>query len=259
MIVLLSPAKTLDFERKPVIAKSSQPRFLDDTLYLVAKLKKLSVRQIQKLMSVSIDIAELNFERFQNFDQNFHSENSKQAIMAFTGEVYRGLNCSSFNEADFDFAQKHVRILSGLYGLLRPLDLIQPYRLEMGTRFKVTSSKTNLYSYWGERLKNNLLEELNPEEKIINLASNEYVKSTHPKHLNNRILNIKFLDNKNGEYKALMTYAKNARGAMARFIVKNKITNIEELIGFDLNGYHFNSRLSEANELTFTRDQIPTS
>ncbi|MGB0423993.1 MAG: peroxide stress protein YaaA [Flavobacteriales bacterium] len=238
---------------------SSQPRFLDDTHYLVSKLQKFSVRQIQKLMNVNPEIAALNFSRFQGFEEEFNPANSKQAIMAFTGEVYRGLNCSSFDDPDFEFAQQHVRILSGLYGLLRPLDLIQPYRLEMGTRLKVTEKKQNLYAFWGDRLQKSLIDELNDGEKIINLASNEYVKAAHPKILDNRIININFLDNKNGEYKALMTYAKNARGAMTRFIVKNKITNHEELIGFDLNGYTYNSRLSNSNELTFTRDQIPTS
>ena len=259
MIVLLSPAKTLDFESEPLSQSASQPRFLDDTLYLISKLKKLSSRQIQKLMSVSPEIADLNFTRFQKFENEFHFGNSKQAIMAFTGEVYRGLNCSSFQDKDYEFAQQHVRILSGLYGLLRPLDLIQPYRLEMGTRFKVTAKKQNLYAHWGERLNKSLLEELDDSDKIINLASNEYVKATHPKQLDNRLININFLDNKNGEYKALMTYAKNARGAMTRFIVKNRITNHKELIGFDLNGYTYNSRLSNSNEFTFTRDQIPTS
>ncbi|MEO0403814.1 MAG: peroxide stress protein YaaA [Bacteroidota bacterium] len=253
MIVLLSPAKTLDFDSEPVTKSASQPVFQKETQYLIQKLKKLSSRQIAKLMSVNPEIAETNYHRFQQFEDKFHGGNSKQAMLAFTGEVYRGLNASVFSEPEFEFAQQHIRILSGLYGVLKPLDLIQPYRLEMGTRLKVTPKKTNLYHFWGDTLRSALDEEAG-EAPILNLASNEYFKAAREKELKSTVYNCQFQDFKNGEYKTLMTYAKNARGAMARYIVKNSITEINDIKSFDLNGYQYNERLSDETTFYFTRD-----
>ncbi|NQX92211.1 MAG: peroxide stress protein YaaA [Flavobacteriales bacterium] len=253
MIVLLSPAKTLDFETEPVTTSASQPVFQEETQYLVQKLRKLSSKQIGKLMSVNPEIADTNYQRYQQFEDKFHGGNSKQAMLAFTGEVYRGLNATVFSEPEFEFAQQHIRILSGLYGVLKPLDLIQPYRLEMGTRLKVTAKKTNLYHYWGDTLRETLDEEANGAP-ILNLASNEYFKAAKEKELKSPVYHCQFQDFKNGEYKTLMTYAKNARGAMARYIIKNSITDINDIKSFDLNGYKYNDRLSEGNTFYFTRD-----
>lgn len=256
MIVLLSPAKTLDFESEAVTSSASQPEFLEEASQLIAKLKKLSSKQIQSLMSVNPDIAELNVQRFQTWETPFHNGNAKQAMLSFTGEVYRGLNANTFNEPDFEFAQAHIRILSGLYGVLKPLDLIQPYRLEMGTSLKYSAKVSNLYQFWGDKIKEYFESENIENQAIINLSSNEYFKSIRPKEIKNRIIHCHFKDFKDGEYKMLMTYAKNARGAMARYIVKNQIESIEGLKGFDLNGYSFNANLSDETNFTFTRDQI---
>jgi len=256
MIVLLSPAKTLDFESEAVTSSASQPEFLEEASLLIAKLKKLSSKQIQNLMSVNSEIAELNVQRFQTWETPFHNGNAKQAMLSFTGEVYRGLNANTFNEPEFEFAQAHIRILSGLYGVLKPLDLIQPYRLEMGTSLKYSAKVSNLYQFWGDKIREYFESESHENQDIINLSSNEYFKVIRPKEINNRIIHCHFKDFKNGEYKMLMTYAKNARGAMARYIVKNQIESIEGLKGFDLNGYSFNANLSDENNFTFTRDQI---
>lgn len=258
MIVILSPAKTLDFETESVTGSMSQPIFKDDIQYLVGKLKKLSAKQISNLMNVNSEIAELNFLRYQGFESEFHGGNSKQAVLAFTGEVYRGLAAHTFSEPDFEFAQKHLRILSGLYGVLRPLDMMQPYRLEMGSRLKITPKKIGLYNYWEDRLRLHL-EELAADSFILNLASNEYLKGAQPKQLQVPLITCHFKELKGKEYKSLMTYAKNARGAMAKYIVKNEITDIDGVKGFNLNGYRFHESLSTPTDLTFTRDKIPTS
>ncbi|MDG1780573.1 MAG: peroxide stress protein YaaA [Flavobacteriales bacterium] len=258
MLILLSPAKTLDPKNQGITESASQPLFLEEADYLVNKLKKFSAKKLEKMYKVSPDIAAENHERFQMWSAPFHLGNSRQAVLTFKGEVYRGLQAEHFLEQDFEFAQKHLRILSGLYGVLRPLDLMQAYRLEMGTSWAVSPTKKNLYKFWG----NKLTDKLNNSETqgpIINLASNEYFKAVNTKELNREIITCHFKDNKNGEYKALMTYAKHARGLMARFIIKNKLTNPEDLKAFDLQGYSFNPRLSETNELVFTRDQVPTT
>lgn len=258
MLILLSPAKTLNFDSPHVTESASQPFFLEDASYLVGKLKKLSAKQLEKLFNVSSDIAEQNFVRYQEWNTPFHNGNAWQAVLAFKGEVYRGLQADLFLEQDFEFAQKHLRILSGLYGVLRPLDLIQPYRLEMGTSWAITSTKKNLYRYWEDRL----AETLNTSETegpIVNLASNEYFKAVNTKALKREVFTCHFKDLKDDEYKTIMTYAKHARGLMARFIIKNKLTSVEDLKAFDLQGYSFNPRLSEGNELVFTRDQVPTT
>lgn len=259
MIVLLSPAKTLDFETEAVTSSASQPEFLNEAEQLISKLKKLSSNQVQKLMSVNPEIAELNVQRFQTWQTPFHGGNAKQAMLSFTGEVYRGLSANTFNEPEFEFAQQHLRILSGLYGILRPLDLIQPYRLEMGTKFKMNSKAENLYQFWGTKIKDYLESEEAKNQVIINLSSNEYFKVVCPKDLNNKVIHCHFKDFKNGEYKMLMTYAKNARGAMARYIVKNQIETVEGLKGFDLNNYRYNEQLSDETNFTFTREQTQNS
>jgi uncharacterized protein len=255
MITLLSPAKTLDFESAAQTKTHTQPEFLENSEYLINKLRKLSARQIGKMMSINTELADLNQARFNSWSLPFNLKNAKQAMLAFRGDVYRGLNATEFNEADLQFAQKHVRILSGLYGLLRPLDLMQPYRLEMGTRWAVTPKTKNLYAYWDSAITEHLVTSLD-EPVVINLASNEYFKAVKPKLLGARIITCQFQDFKNGEYKSLMTYAKLGRGYMTNFIIKNKINKAEDLKGFNLKKYTYNDKFSSENEWVFTREEV---
>lgn len=252
MITVLSPAKSLNFDKQNLVKKHSELAFKEDTQLLVNKLKKFSSKKIGELMSLSANLSDLNYERYQTFSENYNEKNSKQAILAFTGDVYRGLEAESFNQKDFDFAQDHVRILSGLYGVIKPLDLIQPYRLEMGTKLEVNAKNKNLYAFWKEKVTNKLNDELKGDT-LINLASNEYFKAVDHKKINGNILTLNFKDYKNGEYKAIMTYAKLARGYMTKFIVKNKIDDLESLKAFDYEGYVFNPKLSKELDWTFTR------
>ena len=255
MIILLSPAKSLDYDIESFSGEATQPVFLKEAAYLTAKLKKFSAAKIGRMMSINPNLAGLNHQRYQEWEAPFTNENAKPAILVFRGDVYRGLSAGEFEEADLKFAQGQVRILSGLYGLLKPLDLMQPYRLEMGTRWAVTPSKSNLYKFWG----NTITDEINTSEGsdvIINLASNEYFKAVNKKELKGRIITCHFRDLKNGEYKPLMTYAKLGRGYMTKFIVKNRITNPEDIKAFDLKNYMFNSSLSTENDWVFTRDVV---
>ncbi|MGB1241498.1 MAG: peroxide stress protein YaaA [Chitinophagales bacterium] len=256
MLTLLSPAKTLDFETSPTTEVYSQAVLLEDTQYLVKKLKKMSVSQIGDLMHLSEKLADLNHHRYANFHTPFTPDNAKQAILAFKGDVYVGLDAESFSAEDFDFAQDHLRILSGLYGLLRPLDLMQAYRLEMGTKLKVTPKKNNLYKYWDTRITKKINEILatQKEKVLINLASNEYFKAVKPKLVGGRILTPVFKDFKNGQYKVISFFAKKARGSMARYIIQNRIANLDDIKAFDTNGYYYKKELSKENEWVFVRD-----
>ncbi len=205
-------------------------------------------------MDLSPELTALNFERYHSWNLPFSQKNAKQAILAFQGDVYRKLKAQTLNEKELDFAQEHLRILSGLYGILRPLDLIQPYRLEMGTKLSVSGNK-NLYEFWGRKLAENLLKEMEKQNTkvLINLASNEYFKAIKPKNINIPIITPVFKDFKNGQYKVLFLYAKYARGLMTRFIIKNKIDKPEKLKLFDSEGYAFDSNLSTEKEWVFTR------
>lgn len=252
MITVLSPAKSLNFEKQHLIEEYTSVEFPKEIVNLTKKLKKLTPKKIGNLMSISPALCDLNYERFQQFSEDFTEENAKQAILAFTGDVYRGLEAETFNKKDFEFAQENIRILSGLYGVLKPLDLMQPYRLEMGTNFEVSPKVKNLYAYWQDKVTKKLNEELSGET-LINLASNEYFKVVDQKKLKSDVLTLNFKDFKNGQYKAIMTYAKLARGYMARFIVKNKIADLESLKAFDYEGYQFNPSLSSDLDWTFTR------
>lgn len=257
MISLLSPAKTLDFETPTTIKEYSYPAFLADSEYLIGKLKKLSVKQIRKLMSLSEDLGQLNFDRFQSWVKQYDENNGKQALLAFKGDVYVGLDATSLTENELLFANNHVRILSGLYGLLKPLDLMLPYRLEMGTSFAVTPKKNNLYKFWGDKLTDSLNEELKSHSSkcIINLASGEYFKAINTKKLMGDLITVDFKEWKDGDYKMIGFFAKKARGLMTRYIIDNNIDNPEEIKGFDTEGYHFNSTLSNTNKWVFTRKQ----
>lgn len=250
MHLLISPAKTLDMDKSNGVQKSTLSTFLDESALLIKDLKKLRSTDIQKLMNVSPKIAELNAERFSEWSLPFNKENAKVAIFAFKGDVYTGLDAESMSQEDINFAQGHISILSGLYGLLRPLDLMQAYRLEMGTKFKNQSGK-NLYEFWG----NKITDELNEREQkcIINLASNEYFKAVNKKHLKADIITPIFKDEKNGTLKIISFYAKKARGLMSRFIINNRIKNHEEIKKFNLGGYAFMKNLSTDKEWVFTR------
>lgn len=254
MITLLSPAKTLDYESEIPQLETSSPAFIEDADYLNNKLKKLSSRKIAKLMNLSTDLAELNYERYQSFQTPFNDDNARPAIYAFKGDVYTGLDAGSLSGKDISFAQEHVRILSGLYGLLKPLDLMQPYRLEMGTSFAVTPKKKNLYAYWDKKITEKLNAEIK-DETVINLASAEYFKVVKPKLLNAKVITPQFLDAKGGEYKMIGFFAKKARGMMTRYIIKNRIDSPEELKGFNLEGYNYNESLSEEDKPVFTREE----
>ncbi len=203
-------------------------------------------------MSISASLSDLNYQRYQDFSEDYNTQNSKQAILAFTGDVYRGLEATSFTEKEFEYAQDNIRILSGLYGLIRPLDLIQPYRLEMGTKLQVTPKVKNLYEFWNDKITSELNTALDGDV-LVNLASNEYFKSVDIKKLKSDVLTIDFKDNKNGKYKTIAIYAKLARGYMTNYMVKNKINSVDELRGFDYEGYAFNNELSQDLNWVFTR------
>ncbi|MBJ10103.1 MAG: peroxide stress protein YaaA [Flavobacteriales bacterium] len=256
MISIVSPAKSLNFDDSCSVKMYSQCSFLKDSQLLVNDLKKYSQKQISDLMKVSDKIGLLNADRYKNWSLPFNEGNSKQAVFAFQGDVYQGLEIDSFSEDDLIYAQDYFRILSGLYGLLKPLDLIQPYRLEMGTSFKNKRGK-NLYDFWNTRITELLNKELelSKSQYLLNLASNEYYKVIQPNGLNATVITPIFKDFKNGQYKIISFFAKRARGMMASFHLKNKINNPEDLKSFNMAGYTFNDDMSNDNQLVFTRRQ----
>jgi len=253
MITLLSPAKTLDFNATD-FKKHTNPRLLADSEKLVKVLKKKSVADVKKLMKISDNLAELNVGRFKEFSTPFNRDNAKQSLLAFKGDVYTGLAVEDFDEKDLDFAQTHLRILSGLYGLLKPLDLMQPYRLEMGTRLENGKNK-NLYEFWDKKITTLINEdvEASGDNAIINLASNEYFKSVKTDKLKGDLYNIDFKEDRNGKLKVIAFNAKKARGIMAREIIKNRITNPEDLKGLNIMGYIFNDELSTRQSFLFAK------
>ncbi|GAA4651467.1 peroxide stress protein YaaA [Kistimonas scapharcae] len=256
MLIVISPAKTLDYDTPPVITDYTTPDFLNDSAELIEQLRTLSPADIGSLMSISDKLAGLNAARFEAWHPPFSPDNAKQAVLAFKGDVYTGLDAETLSADDFAFAQNHLRILSGLYGLLRPLDLMQAYRLEMGTRFANTRGK-DLYAFWGNRITERLNQEMQQQTDnvLVNLASNEYFKAIKPAAFEGEIFTPVFKDLKNGQYKIISFYAKKARGLMVRYIIDNKITRVEDLKGFDYEGYTFNGEMSQGNEWVFTRDE----
>ncbi|MBG2914361.1 peroxide stress protein YaaA [Proteus cibarius] len=254
MLITISPAKTLDFESPLATTHFTQPELLKYSQQLIEECRKLSSSDIASLMKISDKLAGLNAARFGEWQPNFTPENARQAILAFKGDVYTGMQAELFSEDDFQFAQQHLRMLSGLYGVLRPLDLMQPYRLEMGIKLK-NSKGSDLYQFWGNTITETLNKALEEQGDniLINLASDEYFKSVNPKKLNAEIVKPVFLDEKNGKYKVISFYAKKARGLMSRFIIQEKLTNKVQLKEFDLEGYQFNSAESEGNTLVFKR------
>ena len=256
MLIVISPAKSLDFETSPVTTEYSMPEFLGESEKLIGRLKKMSPGQLSKLMSISKDLGELNFQRYQGWNLPFTPENAKQAVLAFNGDVYQGLQASTMPDEMLKLAQQKLRILSGLYGVLKPLDLIQPYRLEMGTKLRYYRSK-DLYAFWNPILTKKINEdvEASGSNVLINLASNEYFKSIDKKKLNADIVTPEFKDQKNGGYQMISFFAKKARGLMTRFIIENNISDVENLQAFDYEGYIFNPRLSKPGNPVFTRDK----
>ncbi len=254
MKIVISPAKSLNFEKQIPANQYSSISFPQESQQLAVLLKKFSVEDIKSLMKISPALAELNYHRFQQWHLPFTLQNAKQAGFVFTGEVYKGLQLDTLSLKEIQQAQKSLRILSGLYGVLRPLDLIQPYRLEMGTRLQVDENTKNLYQFWQQKITDFINNELKEDDGIlVNLASNEYFKAINKKELKGEVVTCNFKDKKADTYKIVMMYAKKARGEMARYIIQNKLSKQEELQTFDKNGYIFNPRMSTENEFIFTR------
>lgn len=260
MLSVISPAKTLDYETPSTSRKTTQPEFLERSQVLIDEARRLAPDDIRSLMGVSENIAGLNHQRFMDWHTPFDRDNAKQAIFAFKGDVYTGLEADSMTAAQLNFAQKHLRILSGLYGLLRPLDLMQAYRLEMGLKFTNSGGK-NLYEFWGDALTESLNRQLKKSSTplLLNLASNEYFKAVKSSALEADIITPVFKDLKAGKYKVISFFAKRARGQMARYIIDKQINDVPALKKYRVGGYCFNSAQSTARELVFTRDAPPVN
>ena len=258
MLTVISPAKTLDFDTPPTTRKATQPLFLQRAAQLVADAQDMNPEDIRALMGVSENIAQLNHARFMNWSAPFNLDNAKQSVLAFKGDVYTGLQAETLSTAQLGFAQKHLCILSGLYGLLRPLDLMQPYRLEMGLKFANRGGR-NLYEFWGDDITVAVNKQLKKSgtSVLVNLASNEYFKSVKAKQLNGDIITPAFKDLKGGKYKIISFYAKKARGQMARFIIEKELNDPEGMKKFRVDGYRFNKAESTARDWVFTRDEAP--
>ena len=259
MLITLSPSKGQDFETPALSKTYSKPRALKDSELLIKELRKIRRQDIQQLMSVSENIAKLNTDRYKSFKTPFTPKNAKQAIFAFKGDVYSGIDIEQYSEADLDYAQNHLRILSGLYGCLRPLDLIQPYRLEMKTKLHNVRGE-NLYQFWGDRITDELNKALEKQKQpvLVNLASNEYFKSVRPKQLNGRLLNINFKETRDGKTRVVAIFAKRARGMMTDYILRNRIEKPEDIKKFRQGGYRFRKELSDDKQWTFERPQPPS-
>ncbi|MBL4581499.1 MAG: peroxide stress protein YaaA [Gammaproteobacteria bacterium] len=255
MLIVVSPAKSLDFDTKAPTKKFTEPQYLKESTQLVSQLQKLSPEDFSELMHISSSLGELNHRRYANWHTPFDLKNAKQAIFAFKGDVYIGLEAGKFSTADLNFAQNHLRILSGLYGLLRPLDLMQPYRLEMGSRFKNKKGK-NLYEFWDGQLTENLNElfELDKKPVLVNLASKEYFSAIKSKSITAEIISPVFKDFSNGKYKIVSFFAKKARGYMAAYIIQNRIKNPDKLKEFDVDGYRYSEEDSTPMQPVFLRD-----
>ena len=256
MIIVLSPAKTLDYEFE-TDGNHSVPSFLSQSSELIGQLKKKEPKDIASLMGLSDKLATLNYDRYQSWTASKKASNdSKPSLLVFKGDVYQGLQAEDLTKKEMNFAQKHVRILSGLYGILRPLDLMKPYRLEMGTKLETSQGK-NLYEFWGDKIQKNVLDELKNQKSdlLINLASKEYftVLGKVPEDVN--VISPAFKDYKNGKYKIISFYAKKARGLMARWIIQNKVTDFENLKDFDVEGYKYSKSESTSTTPVFLRKQ----
>ena len=255
MLAVLSPAKSLDFDTRPVTRKASTPAFLDDAAILIEDLTKLAPGEVSELMGISQKLGELNCDRYNEWNKD--PRRGKQAALAFTGDVYMGLAAWDFSARELTSLQRRVRILSGLYGLLRPLDKIHPYRLEMGTAFSNERGR-DLYAFWGNRITESLNAEMagHRNKTLVNLASNEYWQAVNETELQAKVLNTRFLDEKNGQYKIISFYAKKARGLMARYIARNRVETVRALRDFDAQGYRYSASHSRLGEITFVRAAV---
>lgn len=256
MIIVVSPAKSLDYESPIPTRRFTQPEFVEDSIELVENLKKLGADDLSELMHISESLGELNYSRFANWSPEFNLKNARQAIYAFKGDVYLGLQVEQFGVADINFAQKHFRMLSGLYGVLKPLDLMQPYRLEMGTRLKNNRGK-DLYQFWGSKITDHLNEALQQQKQkvLVNLASNEYFGSVQRKELDGRIISPVFKDYSNGSYKILSFFAKKARGSMSAYLIRNRIVSPAKIKSFSEEGYRYCEEESTEDRPVFLRRQ----
>jgi len=258
MLSLVSPAKKLDFDSETTSPTHTLPEFLDQSAKLVTAARKLSRAELARTMKLSDGLADLNYRRFKDFSVPFDLSNAKQAALVFNGDTYVGLEAASLNDKDMAFAQDHLRILSGLYGLLRPLDLIQPYRLEMGARFQ-PQRKANLYDFWDGQITdaiNDILEG-HEDRSVVNCASNEYFKAVKPKILEGEVITPVFKEIKDGQARTLGMFAKRARGMMSRFIIKHRIDRPDGIREFNSGGYEYRPDLSDSKQWVFTRDQPP--
>ncbi|MCF6319511.1 MAG: peroxide stress protein YaaA [Proteobacteria bacterium] len=256
MIFTLSPSKGQDFESAAPTKTHTIPSQLSESEVLVQQLKELSKADIAELMSISENLSELNYQRYKDFKTPFNRQNAKQALFAFKGDVYSGINTASMNQNDYEYAQQHLMILSGLYGCLKPLDLIQPYRLEMKTKLK-SNKADNLYQFWGDSITDELNAALQSQKEkvIVNLASNEYWKSVKSKNLDGKIINVAFKENKDGKIRIIAIFAKKARGMMADFLIRNRVETIEGIKGFDYADYKYDESVSKDDLFVFSRKQ----
>ena len=256
MLAIISPAKSLDFDSRAPTRKFSAPSFLDDSAELIGELRGLAPQDLSDLMGISTSLAELNYDRYATWGEPFNRRNAKQAMFAFNGDVYMGLKSTEFSERDLTWAQKHLRILSGLHGILKPLDLIQPYRLEMGTRL-ANGRGADLYEFWRDKVTAALNEAIDAQRQpiAVNLASNEYFNAVDRTRIDARIITPTFKDLKNGRYKFISFFAKKARGLMAAYLIKNRVSTLKALKAFDWQGYRFSPAESSANDWVFLRDQ----
>ncbi|WP_243347565.1 peroxide stress protein YaaA [Parabacteroides sp. FAFU027] len=256
MLIVISPAKNLDYKTTAPVTDFTQPDYLKQSSKLIKRLRDIEVPDLMKLYSVSREIASLNYERYKQWHLPFTPENAKQAVFAFNGEVYNGLKAKTLAPDDIQFAQGHLRMLSGLYGVLRPLDLIQPYRLEMGIKLD-TAKAENLYEFWDNKITKNLNEvlksQIGEESVLINLASHEYFKAIHRKSVKARIIDFEFVEMRDGKPKPITVYMKKARGMMTRFIIENRLIDPEQLKAFDTEGYAFVEDFSEKDRWVFVR------
>ncbi len=254
MLIVVSPAKKLDYQAPPCSGDFSQPDFLPQSQLLINILRNYSALDLAELMKLSMNLAELNFDRYHNWTATITPENGKPCVLAFKGDVYAGLDAESFSAAEMAFAQAHLRILSGLYGLLRPLDLMLPYRLEMGTRLPSSRGK-NLYEFWGDHITDAINRQLRAikSEVLINLASHEYFKAVKPKQLQGRVITPQFKQRKGDEYKMIGLYAKRARGLLSRYIIQHQLQDPEAIKAFDAEGYAYDAALSNGEQWVFTR------
>ena len=256
MLILISPAKTLDFDSPAPTSVFSQPDMLDHSEQLIDVLSTKSPDEIEKMMKISAKLAQLNVDRYHTWTRPFDKDNAKQALFAFQGDVYTGLAAEQLNEADLEYAQNNLRILSGLYGVLRPLDLMQPYRLEMGTKL-ANDRGQNLYQFWGDLITDSINEHLTKTNKnlVLNLASNEYFKSVKIESLKADIVTPVFKDWKNDQYKMISFFAKKARGLMSAWVIKNRVEDLDQLTSFNVDGYQFSPNDSDALNPVFVRKQ----